>query len=55
MAYQQSGHLNHLYQKHQVALIEKRAVVTKEAGQFRKEPSVGNHWGLVWCDNPNIS
>ena len=55
LAYQQSGHLNHLCQKHQVALIEKRAVVTWGAGQFSMEPGVGNHWALVWCDNPNVS
>jgi hypothetical protein len=53
LAEQQSG--DHPGEQHQMALIQKRAVLTQEADQLSMETGVGKHWMLVWCENPNVS
>ena len=53
LAEQEPGH--HLCQQHQMTLVAERAVLTQEADQLSMEPGVGNHWVLVWSDNPNVS
>lgn len=50
---QQAGH--HLCQQHQMTLVAERAVLTRGADQLSMEPGGGNHWVLVWSDNPNAS
>ena len=46
---------DHPAQQYQVTLVADKAVLTQEAGELSMEPGVGNHWALVWCDNPNVS
>lgn len=50
---QQPGH--HLSQQHHMTLVAERAVLRQEANQLSMEPGVGNHWVLVWSENPNVS
>jgi hypothetical protein len=38
-----------------MTLVAERAVLTQEADQLSMEPGEGNHWVLVWSDNPNVS
>lgn len=49
LAQQQTRHP--LRQEHQMTLIKKRTVLTQQADQFSMEWGLGNHWGLVWCEN----
>jgi hypothetical protein len=38
-----------------VALVGEAALLTQQAKQLSMESGLGNHWGLVWSDNPNVS
>ena len=38
-----------------MALVGEVAVLTQQAEQLSMESGLGNHWDLVWCDNPNVS
>jgi hypothetical protein len=38
-----------------VAVVAEAALLTQEADQLTMETGVGNHWALVWSDNPKVS
>ena len=50
LAEQQPRH--HQRQEHQMAKVDKAAVLTQQGQQFTLEPGVGIQWNLEWCDNP---
>ena len=50
---QEPGH--HPGQKHQMALIAGRAVLTQEADQLSMQLGTGCHGDLVWFRNPTLS